>query len=212
MKELILLTDSGHGGMIRTSEGSIVYSTGAKKRYKFESGEEAFEGLVNRAVEKYIIELWEADKRPFVDVSSGSLDIPLELRTTYANQLNRFYSKDYSLFYLSLHSNAGKGTGIEVISSVGNTKSDPCATIIYEELEKEFPEIVFRKDKTDGDPDKEQPLWVLDKTDMPSVLIEFLFFDNLDDWKKLNSEAYQRRYAKAIYAALLKIETKLGTI
>lgn len=206
MKPLLLLSDSGHGGLVRNDRGIIEYSTGAKKRFKHAPGDEALEGVINRQVEDIVLREWDNESRPFVDISSGSLDIPLRLRTNYANDLYYRYSRDYNLFYLSLHSNAGGGTGVEVITSKGQTKSDPAATIIIEELEKEFPDFVFRKDTSDGDPDKEMDLWVTNQTIMPAVLVEFLFFDNYRDWKKLQDEDIIRRYGLSLNRALKRIE------
>lgn len=209
MKPLLLLSDSGHGGLVRNSRGVLEYTTGNKKRFKHSENEEALEGGINRQVEKVLLQDWDSESRPFVDVSSGNLDIPLRLRTQYANDLHYHYSKSYNLFYLSLHSNASeshKGTGVEIITSPGQTLSDPAAEIIYEELIREFPELKFRTDTRDGDHDKEMNLHVTRETLMPAVLIEFLFFDNYLDWSLLKDKDVILRYGLSLSHALKKIE------
>jgi len=208
MKPLLLLTDSGHGGLIKDSSGKLIYTTGNKKRYKFPDGKEALEGMINRDVESILIKLWEADNRPVVDISHGSLDISLKNRVNFANGLYDQYVDKYRLFYLSLHSNAakGKGTGVEVFTSKGQTLSDPCATIIIDDLKEAFPDIKFRVDKIDGDEDKEDNFYVLRETKMRAVLVEFLFFDNYSDWQLLQNEEIIEKYAKSLYKSLLKIE------
>jgi N-acetylmuramoyl-L-alanine amidase len=212
MKRLILLSDSGHGEVLLNNNGELVYTTGAKKRFKFSDGEEALEGVINRRVEAFLLREWDALNRPFVDVSSGSLDIPLKIRTDLANQLFQAYKSDYVLFYLSIHSNAGGGTGVEVITSEGQNQSDPCATIIHDEISAEFPGLCYRTDPRDGDPDKEMKLWVTSQTLMPSVLVEFLFFDNPKDWELLKDDEILKRYAKALLRALIRIENLLNGI
>jgi len=90
---------------------------------------------------------------------------------------------DYDFLYVSIHSNAGGGSGFEVWTSPGQTLSDRYAEIWGQELKKSFPEFPFRVDKTDGDLDKESKFWVLVHTAMPAVLGELLFFDNPKDWE-----------------------------
>jgi N-acetylmuramoyl-L-alanine amidase len=41
-------------------------------------------------------------------------------------------------FLVSIHSNAGGGTGWEVWTSVGETKSDEIASIFWNEMKSEF--------------------------------------------------------------------------
>lgn len=206
MRQLCLLTDSGHGGMVMDESGKLVYTTGNKKRYLHPDDSEAFEGVINRKVEQLVIDLWNADGRPWVDVSSGNLDLSLKLRCDMANRIFEDYAHKYEFVYLSFHSNAGKGTGIEIFTSKGQTRSDIDATIWMQELEKEFPEFKFRKDTLDGDSDKEANYYVLKNTRMRAVLSEFLFFDNYSDWQKLQNDEILERYALATIRFLKRTE------
>lgn len=86
--------------------------------------------------------------------------------------------------FVSLHVNSAgnpKATGFEAWTSKGHTKADLLATKIGEQLQKDFPEVPFRKDMSDGDLDKEDNFTVLTKTSMPAVLIEYLFIVNPSD-------------------------------
>jgi N-acetylmuramoyl-L-alanine amidase len=51
-----------------------------------------------------------------------------------------------------------------------------------------LPHRKLRTDTTDKDLDKEANLYVLRATLMPSVLIEYGFFDNYEDYKWLSDE------------------------
>ena len=205
MKQLLLLTDSGHGGLVKKGD-NLVYTTGLKKRYVHADGSEALEGVINRKAESNLVKQWDSEGRAWVDVSSGNLDIPLRTRVKLANNLNVDYRDKYNLVYLSMHSNAGKGTGIEVFTSKGQTRSDELAEICIQELNTEFPDIAMRKDASDGDSDKEEDFYVLRNTRMPAILVEFLFFDNADDWKLLQSDSMLWRYSYALYKSLRIIE------
>lgn len=208
-KQLCIFTDSGHGGLVADSSGKLVYTTGMRKRYKHDDGSEALEGVINREAEAKLIEFWNADGRPWVDISSGNLDIPLDIRCRLANDLYRSYKYKYNCLYLSFHSNAGKGTGIEVFTTRGQTKSDEYATIWIDCLEDEFPEFKFRKDLSDDDSDKEADFYVLRNTAMPAILGEFLFFDNYLDWQHLQSHDIMTRYALATYKFLCLAEEEI---
>jgi len=208
-KKLCIFTDSGHGGLVAGSDGQLVYTTGMKKRYTHGDNSEALEGVINRDAEARLLEFWDADSRPWIDISSGNLDIPLVIRCRLANDLYRYYKVKYNCLYLSLHSNAGKGTGVEVFTTRGQTKSDEYATIWIDCLEDEFPEFKFRKDLSDGDADKEADFYVLRNTFMPAVLGEFLFFDNYLDWQHLQSHDIMTRYALATYKFLCLAEEEI---
>ncbi|MGB0981325.1 MAG: N-acetylmuramoyl-L-alanine amidase [Winogradskyella sp.] len=73
---------------------------------------------------------------------------------------------------LSIHANAGGGTGSEMCTFEGFTQSDRFATVFGQEFESEFPNEKLRKDWIDGDLDKERNFYVLKHTKMPAVLTE----------------------------------------
>jgi N-acetylmuramoyl-L-alanine amidase len=106
-----------------------------------------------------------------------------------------------------VHGNAGGGTGWECYTTVGKTKSDSIATILYEEAAAEFAKDGWkiRRDMADGDPDKESNFYILKHTNCPAVLTENFFMDNLKDCKFMMSEEGRNRIAKIHYKAIKRI-------
>ncbi|CAK0762989.1 N-acetylmuramoyl-L-alanine amidase [Gammaproteobacteria bacterium] len=116
---------------------------------------------------------------------------------------------------LSLHNNAaGMGDkwytarGVCIYTSKGTTKSDDYATKIYYQLKKDFPELSFRSDVQDGDPDYEENFTIL-YTKCPAMLLEFLFQDNKDDVKLLQDEIITKRLSDSLVTILIKIDELL---
>ena len=62
---------------------------------------------------------------------------------------------------ISLHSNAGGGTGFEIWTSEGQTRSDGFAEIMGQTFIDSFLGSPFRPDKSDGDLDKESQFYIL---------------------------------------------------
>lgn len=113
-------------------------------------------------------------------------------------------------FLIALHNNAAgcsgwkNARGFSIWTSRGKTKSDACATIIFDEFEAEFPELQVRKDTSDGDPDYESNFNVLMFTP-PAVLLETLFQDNKEDVAVLKSEDFKIRFIGCLSAAIVRI-------
>lgn len=112
---------------------------------------------------------------------------------------------------VSVHCNAaGDGSewktarGWSAYTSVGETKADKLATMMYEEAEKNFVGHRIRKDFSDGDPDWEENFYVLRKTKCPAVLTENFFQDNKEDVEYLNSEEGKRAIIKTHIDALIR--------
>ena len=170
-----VLLDNGHGGIINGE-----YQTPGKRSPVWSDGSQLFEGEFNRAIVQGIADkLTQAGVRHTVLVAEDT-DVPLSERVQRANALN---SDD--VFFVSVHSNAGGGSGFEVFTSPGDTRSDTIATLFGEEFLKVFPDRKLRSDFSDGDLDKEQRFYVLTKTAMPAVLTENFFMDNKEECKTL---------------------------
>jgi N-acetylmuramoyl-L-alanine amidase len=125
------------------------------------------------------------------------LDTPLSGLVQKANTSN-----SPNKMYLSIHSNAGKGQGFEVFTSIGETRSDKYAEVICNQLQKDFPGFPLRQDTRDGDKDKEENFYVLKHTTCPAVLCELLFFDELKQAEYLNSEEGQEKLASSLFEAV----------
>jgi N-acetylmuramoyl-L-alanine amidase len=106
---------------------------------------------------------------------------------------------------VSVHANAGGGTGFEVYTSVGETLADKYATIMFEEAKKELPEFKMRADFSDGDPDKESQFYILRHTKHPAMLTENLFMDTERDCRFIMSEIGRKRIADFHTKAIKRI-------
>ncbi len=192
----ILLVDNGHGSMI---DGA--YQTSGKRSPKRNDGTQLFEGEFNRAIVNRIIEELVRSTIPFVNIAPEYWDVSLKTRVNRANK----YGKN--AFYLSIHSNAGGGTGSEIFTSKGSTKSDNYATIFGESFQNEFPNEKLRTDWSDGDLDKEAQFYVLRKTIMPAILTENFFMDTERECKEfLMTRSGRDRIAKYHIEAIKKIQ------
>jgi N-acetylmuramoyl-L-alanine amidase len=192
------LIDAGHGGM-----KNGVYTTAPAKMWKFPDGLVIYEGVINRAISKRVwLKLTELDI-DFALVYDDQEDYSLEKRVSIADKV---YAKDKRAIYLSIHSNSGAGSGFEIFTSPGQSKSDKVANIFCETYQKFFPSFPFRKDLSDGDADKEENFYVLRKTDCPALLVENLFFDNRREAEFLLSEDGQRKIAACIVNCIQNVE------
>lgn len=195
------LIDPGHGGVINN-----IYQTFPEKMYKHSTNEVFEEGVFNRTIRDKLINRCEAKGIHVIDLCPTELDVGIDERSDIADIYYRQYPNAVGI---SLHSNAGKGTGFEVYTSVGETMSDKYAQILCENLISYFPEIEFRKDTVDGDFDKEAHFYILKNTKCPWILPECLFFDNYEDYKLLIDPDFQARYVDALVNFMLKAELVL---
>lgn len=193
MKKTIII-DTGHGGIDK--EGN--YTTAPNKMFKFDNGEIAYEGEINRMLARLLrgslIDM--GIKSVFTIPPDNPKDIRLKDRVSFVNSLN---PKEHVL--LSLHSNASpshKASGFEVWTSKGQTESDKIAEEVSKSIKNYFPDIKFRSNQEDGDLDKESQFYVLRKTFCPAILIESLFFDNYNDFKLLKDDDFMEALAWAI--------------
>ena len=208
------IIDAGHGGMTNGE-----YNTSGKQ-YAFDDGTIIYEGVINRQIGRKLIDMLREANIPYYNLTvNEEKDITLDERVSKANQL---YMHNHNYYFLSLHSNAsshetegegGTAHGFEVWTSTGQTKSDDLATISAKWYEKEFPEFRFRKDMSDGDPDKEKEhqrntFKVLRNTLGPAILIENLFYDNPEEAKFLLSPDGQRRIARCLFLIVQEIHQK----
>lgn len=192
------ILDAGHGGM--NEEGH--YMTAPAKMHSFPTFT-IYEGVINRAITSLVENQLHALRIDYAVVAHPIEDTPLSIRVSKADAV---YAKDKRAIYLSIHSNAGGGSGFEIFTSPGQTKSDKVANVFCSVYEKCFPLYKMRSDKSDGDADKEADFYVLRKTDCPSILVENLFFDNLHEAEYLMSGEGQQAIAACIIEAIKEVE------
>lgn len=195
-----IILDPGHGGINKNGN----YTTAPNKMYKFPDGTTLYEGVINRKIVKYIEEEFNLFPIPSARIlytvePDNPMDVSLGSRVRFANKYN-----PNNTIFISVHNNAGGGTGGEIFTSIGQTKSDIIAESIFQEMKIYYDTLGLRmrKDTADGDNDKESNFYVLRKTKCPAVLVEGLFFDNKKDAKFLQDEKFLKGLAKSIYCGI----------
>ena len=192
-----MIIDNGHG-VDTAGKCSPVWSDGSKLwEYEF-----------NRDVAARIAYHCKMDGIKFRMLVPEMRDISLAERCKRANAIYDSIAEE--CFLLSIHANAGRGTGFEVWTSKGKTKSDAYADIFMEEAERELKEFKMRKDYTDGDSDKEDKFYILRHTKMPAILTENLFMDNERDCRFLLSDEGRERIAEFHFRAIKRIVDTYG--
>lgn len=138
----------------------------------------------------------------------------LSKRKNFASSLK----SDKPKLLLSLHNNAaGNGSawmnvrGIAVYTSKGVTKSDVCADFIIEQFKKDFPEFKIRMYRAVNlEKDFEENFTVLMGNGYMGVLIEWLFQDNKEDVKELQSYRTNKRFEDSLVEAIESINGYFG--
>ncbi|MGG3920676.1 N-acetylmuramoyl-L-alanine amidase [Geobacillus thermodenitrificans] len=121
--------------------------------------------------------------------------LELSERAAIANKLNADY-------FISVHINAGGGTGFESYIYNGNVSSATIAyqNVIHEEIMKAIGDVRDRGKKRAN-------YAVLRETKMPAILTENLFIDNPNDAAKLKSEQFLLQVA---YGHVIGLEKAFG--
>lgn len=174
MGKIKVLLDAGHGANTpgkRSPDGRLreyAYAREIAERLEYE--------LRKRGIESERIVREETD-------------VPLAERCRRVNEY-----KASEAILVSIHVNAAgmgdewkQARGWECWTSPGRTKADKLATCLYDAA-RSFG-FKTREDTTDGDPDKEGHLYILQHTNCPAVLTENLFQDNREDVDLLLSAA-----------------------
>jgi N-acetylmuramoyl-L-alanine amidase len=188
---MLVIIDNGHG-----------VDTKGKCSPVWKDGSKLWEYEFNRDIAARIAYRCKCNGIPFKMLVTEMHDISLAERCRRANAI---YAGDNEAFLVSIHANAGGGTGWEVWTSKGKTKSDEYATIFMEEAERELKEFKMRKDYTDGDSDKEEQFYILRHTKCPAVLTENLFMDTERDCRFLMSEVGRNRIADMHFKSIKRI-------
>lgn len=164
---------------------------------------------------KVVAELRERGYNAIVLVPE-ECDIALAERVRRANSYcDKFGAANVVL--VSVHNNAaGNGSewktarGWSAYTSIGETRADKLATMMYEEAEKNFVGHRLRTDNSDGDPDWEENFYILRKTKCAAVLSENFFQDNEDDVAYLNSDAGKQAIIRTHVDALTRYVNEYG--
>lgn len=176
-----IILDNGHGK-----------NTPGKRSPVYQDGKQLFEWEYTRKVVAGIAKGLTRLGLPHVVLVPEDEDIPLRTRVQRANRIAAKNGISQTLL-VSVHLNAAQnpdtGSGWEVHTSPGETRSDGYARIFWEEAKKllghRFP---MRGDFEDGNPDWDSSFAIIRDTACPAVLTENLFMDNVTDCRFLMSD------------------------
>lgn len=189
----IPIIDNGHG-----------IDTPGKRSPKWGDGAQLFEYEFNRDIVRRICRMCEREGIQYIELVPEVEDIPLSVRCRLANGINDRIPARY--FLVSIHANAGGGTGWEIYTSPGKTEADDIATVFYEEAVRAWGDRwKMRTDYSDGDPDKESAFYILVHTKMPAVLTENFFMDTERDCRFLMSDEGREEIARVHFEAIKRI-------
>ena len=200
--------NAGHGGINQSGQ----YTTAPSKMFehkgkgeKFHSGSWFYEGVFNRVIANKLCKRLKAHKLQYKKFYHSYEDWNLGY---LVKSINNYHQNTKRVVLLSLHSNASSkhnARGFSVWTSRGQTKSDKSATKIYQLakgiLEPEFRDRGFKMLKQsyrDADPDYEKDFTILKKTYCEAILLECLFFDQIDDARLLMDETFQDQYVEVL--------------
>lgn len=186
MQKLIpIMLDPGHGG---TDSGAV----GELPPSNFENHRVFTEKEIVLQVAKNLKKRLDADGRFLVSMTrTDDTFTPLNIRAAVANS--------FAADLISIHANAGGGTGFECFTSPGQTQSDLWAGRLLDSYAVMFPDFTGRFDIQDGDKDKEAKFTVLTKTLNRAVLFELGFMDRQEDLKRMTDPTFAGRAAEALY-------------
>ena len=170
---MLIILDNGHG-----------WNTSGKRSPVWNDGTQLLEWRFNRILVKEIKRRLDHLRIESIILVPEDYDISLKER---CNRVNDIYKNRNDAILISIHANAGGGTGWEAWTSVGETKSDYYARVLYNSAGQYLRKWRIRTDFSDGDPDKEDQFYILKHTMCPAVLTENLFMDNEKDCKFMMS-------------------------
>lgn len=162
----MIFLDPGHGE-----------NTPGKRSPLWHDGTQLFEWEFTRDVVRRIEKKLTLKDIPTSIIVPEARDISLRTRCA---RINAIYKEHPDSFLISVHGNAGGGTGWEAFTTKGLTASDMLATFLYTQAKIWLANYKLRCDYTDNDPDKEEDFYILRNSKCPAVLTENLFYDEYD--------------------------------
>jgi len=185
---MVILIDNGHGK-----------DTPGKRSPIWDDGSQLFEYEFNRDVAETLHHMLIMNGYDAVLLVPELNDVSLAERVERANSI---YVNSFC-FLVSIHANAGGGTGFEVFTSKGETDSDKIAECFVESAKEHLTDFKIRTDNSDGDQDKEAQFYILKNTWCPAILTENLFMDNERDCRYIMSREGRDKIAEMHYDAIV---------
>jgi N-acetylmuramoyl-L-alanine amidase len=143
---------------------------------------------------------------------------------TRVRRANSISADDENKLFISLHNNAAgdgrvflKASGAELWTAATKDPgyewcdqlAELYATRLAKQLKHDFPVLRFRANTAD-DASKDRDFTVLHDTHCPSILIEWLFQDNLHDLALLTSKSTNDAFVNSLVAWIESIEAELN--
>ena len=206
----LVLIDAGHGGLDATGTYTTPPKNGKRFDHKdrtlnfhgIEGNSVFYEGVSNRIFARMLATELAILRIPYLPIYDDVADTSLTARTTLANAIHAAYNQNTVL--ISLHSNAssnGTARGWSAHTSEGVTRSDNFAAHIENATKPLMQAQGFQNRGCRND-----AFHMVTRSAMPAVLIETLFFDNLQDAMALNNlttiKAFCEAYARGVWAYL----------
>ncbi len=196
-KTLVIL-DAGHG-----------IDTPGKRSPIWSNNTQLFEWKFNRDIVDYIIGYLQVANISYVKLIEESQDISLKERVDRINTIYKENKDKYKVYLISIHGNAADNAptanGIEVFTSIGETKSDTIAEVFYSKLKNLGWKMRPNRSNKGG---KEENFYILKNSHCPAVLTENGFYTNEEECKKMLEFYWQKQIALAHYKAIQDIEFK----
>lgn len=196
-KTLVIL-DAGHG-----------IDTPGKRSPIWSNNTQLFEWKFNRDIVDSIIGYLQVANISYVKLIEESQDIPLKERVDRINAICKENKDKYKVYLISVHGNAADNApaanGIEVFTSIGETKSDTIAEVFYSKLKNLGWKMRPNRSNKGG---KEENFYILKNSHCPAVLTENGFYTNEEECKKMLEFYWQKQIALAHYKAIQDIEFK----
>lgn len=196
-KTLVIL-DAGHG-----------IDTPGKRSPVWSNNTQLFEWKFNRDIVDSIIGYLQVANISYVKLIEESQDISLKERVDRINTIYKENKDKYKVYLISIHGNAADNAptanGIEVFTSIGETKSDTIAEVFYSKLKNLGWKMRPNRSNKGG---KEENFYILKNSHCPAVLTENGFYTNEEECKKMLEFYWQKQIALAHYKAIQDIEFK----
>ena len=196
-KTLVIL-DNGHG-----------IDTPGKRSPIWSNNTQLFEWKFNRDIVDSIIGYLQVANISYVKLIEESQDISLKERVDRINTIYKENKDKYKVYLISIHGNAADNAptanGIEVFTSIGETKSDTIAEVFYSKLKNLGWKMRPNRSNKGG---KEENFYILKNSHCPAVLTENGFYTNEEECKKMLEFYWQKEIALAHYKAMQDIEFK----
>lgn len=190
--KILWILDNGHGE-----------DTPGKRSPVWPDGSQLMEYEFNRDIVARLVKRLEGTDIDCHVLVPELEDISLVERVKRINEL----AENRNCILVSVHANAGGGSGFEAYTYPGESYSDTVAEAFYKKFAANFPNQVMRTDNSDGDLDKEATFYIL-KCACPAVLVESFFMDTYNpDCKILLSEDGRDRITETYFRAIEYIES-----